>query len=373
MYNRFENWQQWKYYYREQLKHPAGFEEMFVDKVLSQVAGLTPSDVIPQYHFVDDAGGNRYIDFMVLNEAKGYHLAIELDGLTKIQNGYNTLDYVRYQDMWVRQNALMRTGAVLLRFTNKDMFQRVGWVIQSVVDTLASQNKQYTTQQGLIQGYQTQIQALKNQATVTQQMKDTVAMLQEQVTQLQVKQSNESTKELDTQEWVMKPIPSVSEIQDEYAREEQKRLAATSNANATVTTKQGSSYRWVWVILAVVIAIFGYFVLSDDYVTAEEYIPPTPTTTAHEPYTTYVPVDNEVLPITQEPVSEYKAEQEHIQPPTTKPSSELPILADLGPIPTHDRSGRIENIERMDKEGYSERGTLTQMPDETRADRDRGY
>lgn len=370
MYDRFDNWQQWKYYYREQLKHPAGFEEMFVDKVLSQVAGLTPSDVIPQYHFVDDAGGNRYIDFMVLNEAKGYHLAIELDGLTKIQSGYNTLDYVRYQDMWVRQNALMRTGAVLLRFTNKDMFQRVSWVIQSVVDTLASQNKQYTTQQGLIQGYQTQIQALKNQATVTQQMKDTVAMLQEQVTQLQVKQSNESTKELNTQEWVMKPIPSVSEIQDEYAREEQKRLAAINNANTTVTTKQGGSYRWVWVILAVVIVIFGYLALSDDYVTADEYIPPTPTTTAHEPYTTYVPVDNEVLPITQEPVSEYKAEQEHIQPPTTKPNSELPVLVDLGPIPTHDRSGRIENIERMDKEGYSERGTLTQIPNETRADRE---
>lgn len=370
MYNRFENWQQWKYYYRGQLKHPAGFEEMFVDKVLSQVAGLTPSDVIPQYHFVDDAGGNRYIDFMVLNEAKGYHLAIELDGLTKIQNGYNTLDYVRYQDMWVRQNALMRTGAVLLRFTNKDMFQRVSWVIQSVVDTLASQNKQYTTQQGLIQGYQTQIQALKNQATVTQQMKDTVAMLQEQVTQLQVKQSNESTKELDAQEWVMKPIPSVSEIQDEYAREEQKRLAAISNVNTTVTTKQGNSHRWVWVILAVVIAIFGYLALSDDYVTADEYIPPTPTATTHEPYTAYVPVDNEVLPITQEPISEYKAEQEHIQTSTpVQPEHKIDVVD----IPTHDRSGRIENIERMDKEGYSERGTLTQMPDETRADRDRGY
>lgn len=370
MYDRFENWQQWKYYYREQLKHPAGFEEMFVDKVLSQVAGLTPSDVIPQYHFVDDAGGNRYIDFMVLNEAKGYHLAIELDGLTKIQNGYNTLDYVRYQDMWVRQNALMRTGAVLLRFTNKDMFERVNWVIQSVIDTLASQHKQYTTQQGLIQGYQTQIQALKNQATVTQQMKDTVAMLQEQVTQLQVKQSNESTKELDTQEWVMKPIPSVSEIQDEYAREEQERLAATSNANATVTTKQSNPYRWVWVILGVVIAIFGYLALSDDYVTAEEYIPPTPTATAHEPYTAYVPVENEVLPITQEPISEYKAEQEHIQTSTpVQPEHKIDVVD----IPTHDRSGRIENIERMDKESYSERGTLTQIPDETRADRDRGY
>lgn len=361
MYDRFNNWQQWKYYYREQLKHPAGFEEMFVDRVLSQVTGLTPSDVIPQYHFVDDAGGNRYIDFMVLNEAKGYHLAIELDGLTKIQSGYNTLDYVRYQDMWVRQNALMRTGAVLLRFTNKDMFQRVSWVIQSVVDTLASQHKQYTTQQGLIQGYQTRIQALKNQATVTQQMKDTVAMLQEQVTQLQVKQSNESTKELNTQEWVMKPIPSVSEIQDEYAREEQKRLAAINNANTTVTTKQGSSYRWIWVILAVVIAIFGYLALRDDYVTGEEYIPPAPATTA------YVPVENEVLPITQEPISEYKAEQEHIQTSTpVQPEHKIDVVD----IPTHDRSGRIENIERMDKEGYSERGTLTQMPNETRADRE---
>lgn len=84
-------------------------------------------------------------------------------------------------------------------------------------------------------------------------------------------------------------------------------------------------------------------------------------------------MENEVLPIIQEPVSEYKAKQEHIQTPTTKPSSELPVLVDLGPIPTHDKSGRIKNIERMDKEGYSERGTLTQMPDETRADRDRGY
>lgn len=364
MYDRFDNWQQWKYYYREQLKHPAGFEEMFVDKVLSQVAGLTPSDVIPQYHFVDDAGGNRYIDFMVLNEAKGYHLAIELDGLTKIQSGYNTLDYVRYQDMWVRQNALMRTGAVLLRFTNKDMFQRVSWVIQSVVDTLASQNKQYTTQQGLIQGYQTRIQALKNQATVTQQMKDTVAMLQEQVTQLQVKQSNESTKELNTQEWVMKPIPSVSEIQDEYAREEQKRLAATSNTNIAVTTKHSKPYRWFWVILAVVIAIFGYLALRDDYVTGEEYIPPAPATTA------YVPVENEVLPITQESISEYKSEQEHIQASTpVQPEHKIDVVD----IPTHDRSDRIENIERMDKESYSERGTLIQMPDETRADRDRGY
>ncbi|MPX08569.1 hypothetical protein CPI25_05730, partial [Moraxella catarrhalis] len=108
MYDRFNNWQQCKYYYHEQLKHPAGFEEMFADRVLSQVTGLTPSDVIPQYHFVDDEGGNRYIDFMVLNEAKGYHLAIELDGLTKIQSGHNTLDYERYQDMCVRRIVQMR-------------------------------------------------------------------------------------------------------------------------------------------------------------------------------------------------------------------------------------------------------------------------
>lgn len=188
-------------------------------------------------------------------------------------------------------------------------------------------------------------------------MEDTVAMLQEQVTQLQVKQSNESTKELNNQEWVMKPIPSVSEIQDEYAREEQERLAAISNTNTTVATKQGNSYRWFWVILAVVIAIFGYLALRDDYVTGEEYIPPTPTATTHEPYIAYVPVENELLPITQEPVT------------AVQPEHKIDVID----IPTHGRSDRIENIEHMDKEDYSERGTLTQMPDETRADRDRGY
>ena len=120
-YDPFENWQQWKYHYRKELWHPVGYEEQFVDMVLSQITIITPSDVIPQWHFVDEMGGNRYVDFVIINEAKGYNLAIELDGLTKLQDGVGNLDYRKYGDLWLRQNDLMGKVGMLLRFTNQQM------------------------------------------------------------------------------------------------------------------------------------------------------------------------------------------------------------------------------------------------------------
>ena len=77
------SWESWKHQYRKQIEHIAGYEERFVDDVLRKLPNISPSDVVPQYHFIDDKGGNRYIDFVILNEEKGFHLPIELDGTYK--------------------------------------------------------------------------------------------------------------------------------------------------------------------------------------------------------------------------------------------------------------------------------------------------
>lgn len=160
------DWDAWKKHYTRQLEHPADFERVFVDKVLSQLHNVEPSDVIPQYHFKDSRGGNRYIDYVIKNDAKGYSLAIELDGLTKIQAHDRTLDYARYDDMMLRQNDLLRlTGIkVLLRFTNKQAFNQTDWVIRQIQEVL------------------------RNQATQTKKLRD------EQAKQEQLKKEYESVK-----------------------------------------------------------------------------------------------------------------------------------------------------------------------------------
>lgn len=134
-------WDCWKELHKAKLDHPAGFELKFVEEVLQQIYELEPFNVIPQYHFKDSQGGNRYIDFVIKNDTLGYSVAIELDGLTKIQAHDRTLDYARYNDMMARQNDLLRlTGIkVLLRFTNKQAFNQTGWVIRQIQEVLRNQ------------------------------------------------------------------------------------------------------------------------------------------------------------------------------------------------------------------------------------------
>ena len=99
-------WPSWKKRYAEQLKHVAGFEEKFVDLVLSKISEIKPTDVIPQFNFKDSKGGNRYIDFMIINEDKNYKLPIELDGYSKMVG--NGDDYHRFNDFLERQNSMIR-------------------------------------------------------------------------------------------------------------------------------------------------------------------------------------------------------------------------------------------------------------------------
>lgn len=128
------NWKKWKRKYREEIKHIAGYEETFVDRVLCRVPELTPDDVIPQYHFIDDSGGNRYIDFMIINRSKGYCLPIELDGT------YKDVDHHKWKDFLVRQNSLVTKFGVVLRFSNKQMFEEPNLVIAKISQTLNAQH-----------------------------------------------------------------------------------------------------------------------------------------------------------------------------------------------------------------------------------------
>lgn len=48
-----KTWEEWKKFHHFKIQHIAGFEEKFVDTVLSQIPLISPEDVIPQYHFID--------------------------------------------------------------------------------------------------------------------------------------------------------------------------------------------------------------------------------------------------------------------------------------------------------------------------------
>lgn len=133
-------WDEWLIINRDKIKHVAGFEEQFVNTVLRKIPEITPDDVISQYHFSDFKQGNRYIDFMILNKAKGYALPIELDGLWKVQN------YDDFNDMLERQNALITKYGILLRFTNKQMFNEPNMVIKNIKDVLRLQQQKLSTE-----------------------------------------------------------------------------------------------------------------------------------------------------------------------------------------------------------------------------------
>ncbi|OOR87407.1 hypothetical protein LP109_01055 [Moraxella bovis] len=124
------NWQQWKAKYHKELEHIAGYEEKFVDLVLMKIPNLQPTDVIPQYHFKDSTGKNRYVDFMVINQHKNWLLPIELDGYAKMVGNGN--DYERFQDFLSRQNDIIKIFGKVFRFSNKDFLTKSKEVINTI-------------------------------------------------------------------------------------------------------------------------------------------------------------------------------------------------------------------------------------------------
>lgn len=75
-----------------------GYEENFVKSILAKISEISPEDVTAKFHFTDSNGSNRYIDFMIVNEAKGYRLPIELDEYWEITNYYDFNDVLGKQN-----------------------------------------------------------------------------------------------------------------------------------------------------------------------------------------------------------------------------------------------------------------------------------
>ena len=127
-----QTWGNWINSNRKLMQHPADFEERFVIDILSKINNLNPEDVIPQYHFTDFDGGNRYIDFCIKNAEKGYFLSIELDGRFKFQNDLleKTLE---------RQNALVANVGTLVRYANTTWLNNPNRVINEIQTILYKQ------------------------------------------------------------------------------------------------------------------------------------------------------------------------------------------------------------------------------------------
>ncbi|MDW1924897.1 hypothetical protein R7Q39_05615 [Vibrio sp. 947] len=178
------NWKSWKIKYSKQIEHVAGYEEAFVDRVLSQIPEISPDDVIPQYHFVDDYNGNRYIDFMILNKAKGYYLPIELDGT------YKDVNHQKWKDFLVRQNSLITKFGIVLRFSNKQMLGEPKSVINKIRHTLDIQSNNKITEaskqrerESLISWYNNKLSELSrendNTESITRQITDLRVLVEE--------------------------------------------------------------------------------------------------------------------------------------------------------------------------------------------------
>ncbi|WP_129039619.1 hypothetical protein [Proteus hauseri] len=138
-------WQEWINKNSHLMTHPANYEVLFVEKILSQILELKACHLQAQFPFKDQDNRSRRIDFMVLDESKGIRLAIEVDGLSKIQSHNNAIDYYSFGDLLKRQNALLKNvGCMLLRYSNQQWRYQPNFVINEIRNELLKQEIDYS-------------------------------------------------------------------------------------------------------------------------------------------------------------------------------------------------------------------------------------
>ena len=142
---RENQWKQWIENNKYKMEHPVNFEVRFVEEILTRIPEINPSYVKAQFPFIDQNGVNRRIDFMIHDEQKGIRLAIEIDGLGKMQNPNQSINHDRWNDLLTRQNALLRVlGCMLLRYSNKTWLNESKFVIQEIRSELLKQEFDYS-------------------------------------------------------------------------------------------------------------------------------------------------------------------------------------------------------------------------------------
>lgn len=203
-----KTWHDWKIENKDNIEHPVGFEEKFVDDILMHLPGLTPDDIISQYPFRDFKGKSRQIDFMIINDKKGYLLPIELDGYSKLQLDHG---YDRFNDFLERQNALIAKFGIVLRYTNKKMIYEAEEIIKEIQKVLQMQSEhksielvKNTQVQSIISDYENQIKELvieinskKDDAPNSEMtsVSNTLSSIQEEIKKLKDHIHNNSVQE----------------------------------------------------------------------------------------------------------------------------------------------------------------------------------
>lgn len=174
------DWKDWKKRNRRLIAHPAGFEEMFVDEILAKISIISPADVRPQAHFIDNKGCNRYIDFLIFSPERGWNLPIELDGYSKIVDGGHS----KWNDFLERQNALLGKFGALLRYSNKQMLETPGEVRSEIIKTLEFQScsfalsqKQRSEREILKAGYEKSARELSQNSIAQRQLENDISVI----------------------------------------------------------------------------------------------------------------------------------------------------------------------------------------------------
>lgn len=144
----YQEWKEWVRKNQSLMQHPANFEARFVLEVLSSVSEITPSILYPQYEFIDRQNKTRRIDFVVLDESRGLGLAIELDGLSKLEEkDTHSTNYAKFDDLLARQNDLLSSTKgkifMLFRFSNKRWLSMPQEVAKQISEELCQELKAY--------------------------------------------------------------------------------------------------------------------------------------------------------------------------------------------------------------------------------------
>lgn len=179
-----KNWSDWKQINKNRIAHPAGFEERFIDDILSKIDIICPSDVHSQVHFLDTKGCNRYIDFVVVNKNEGWNLPIELDGYSKITDG----GHRKWNDFLERQNALIAKFGTLLRYSNKQMLDTPEFVRKEIEGALRAQSSvkardvsQREAREKIIQNYEDKLRDSANESVDSREIKSEIQEIKAQL------------------------------------------------------------------------------------------------------------------------------------------------------------------------------------------------
>ncbi len=103
-------------------KFDSKFERTFVLEVLGRIPNLDFRSLEGQLSFKDSDGNQRYCDFAV-KEGKEVRIALEIDGYDKKNRG-SGMTHDEFVDWQRREAALVSQGWYVLRFANRDLFNR---------------------------------------------------------------------------------------------------------------------------------------------------------------------------------------------------------------------------------------------------------